>query len=148
MISCLITHYQFCSFAFAPSVAKLVVWAVQSILAPTHAPFRLLRGKTILGELILLRVPFILMSGLHGGCRIYRAVMNHNMKEQYTASSQHHFCMSCSAMLWLYAESWYVWYWLLCSGDGDLCLGQTFYIHSHLRLILLNSKILARWSDS
>ncbi|KIM63065.1 hypothetical protein SCLCIDRAFT_774391 [Scleroderma citrinum Foug A] len=37
---------------------------------------------------------------------IYRAVMNRDTKEQSIASSQRHFCTTCSAMLWLYDEDW------------------------------------------
>lgn len=134
MISHLFTNYRSCSFVYAPSVAKSAVWAVRSILAPTHPLLRLLRGKTISGELILPSLPstFALVCNDHGDCRVYRAVMNRDTKKQSVASSQRHFCTTCSTMLWLYDEHWYVWYWLLCSAGGDLYPGQTFYIPSHL----------------
>lgn len=38
--------------------------------------------------------------------RVYKAVMNRDTKEEYIASSERNFCSKCSAMLWLYDETW------------------------------------------
>ncbi|KAJ7206346.1 Mss4-like protein [Mycena pura] len=37
---------------------------------------------------------------------VYKAVMNRDTPEEHIASSERSFCSKCSAMLWLYDESW------------------------------------------
>jgi len=37
---------------------------------------------------------------------IYKAVLNRDTPEETRASSERHFCSKCSAMLWLWDETW------------------------------------------
>ena len=39
---------------------------------------------------------------------VYKAVLDRDTPEERIASSERNFCKKCSAMLWLYDESWYV----------------------------------------
>jgi len=42
------------------------------------------------------------------GDRIYKAVLNRGTPEETRALSERHFCSKCSAMLWLWDETWCV----------------------------------------
>jgi hypothetical protein len=46
-------------------------------------------------------------SGAVGENRIYKAVLNRGTSQEEQATSERHFCSKCSAMLWLWDETWY-----------------------------------------
>ena len=39
--------------------------------------------------------------------RVYKAVLNRGTPQEEQATSERHFCSKCSAMLWLWDETWY-----------------------------------------
>ncbi len=47
------------------------------------------------------------MSGAVGENRVYKAVLNRGTSQEEQATSERHFCSKCSAMLWLWDETWY-----------------------------------------
>jgi hypothetical protein len=46
-------------------------------------------------------------SGAVGENRVYKAVLNRGTSQEEQATSERHFCSKCSAMLWLWDETWY-----------------------------------------
>lgn len=42
-----------------------------------------------------------------GENRVYKAVLNRGTSQEEQATSERHFCSKCSAMLWLWDETWY-----------------------------------------
>jgi hypothetical protein len=57
---------------------------------------------------ILLKFWAILTApGAIGENRVYKAVLNRGMSQEEQATSERHFCSKCSAMLWLWDETWY-----------------------------------------
>ncbi|KAF8494593.1 hypothetical protein F5888DRAFT_629785 [Russula emetica] len=44
--------------------------------------------------------------GVVGENRIYKAVLNRGTSQEEQATSERHFCSKCSAMLWLWDETW------------------------------------------
>jgi hypothetical protein len=45
--------------------------------------------------------------GVVGENRVYKAVLNRGTSQEEQATSERHFCAKCSAMLWLWDETWY-----------------------------------------
>jgi hypothetical protein len=57
-------------------------------------------------------------SGADGNNRVYKAVLNRGTSQEEQATSDRHFCSKCSAMLWLWDETWY---------DGRTPTSHTFF---------------------
>ena len=85
---------------------------------------------------------FVYVSDCERGNRIYKAVLSgRGTPEERRASSERHFCSKCSAMLWLWDETWYaansVYQTLLTQVPPPCPAGQSICTHSHQLLTSL-----------
>ena len=88
-----------------------------------------------------------------GDNRVYKAVLNRGTSQEEQATSDRHFCSKCSAMLWLWDETWYdgrtptshtFFLWINSQSLYNLH-GPTFCIPSHLQSTSQSSRLQKRW---
>lgn len=84
---------------------------------------------------------------------VYRAVLNRDTPKESVASSERNFCNYCSAMLWLYDETWCVSLSfsfsvgldLMSSSPAHIETGPTYFIRLPLQSIPLHSRLQNNW---
>ena len=98
--------YQLCMC----SICRKVGGTGGSVNLGAHAhTLQITKGKADISCVILsytLRCSYMFLT--ERGNRIYKAVLSgRGTPEERRASSERHFCSKCSAMLWLWDETWY-----------------------------------------
>ena len=58
-------------------------------------------------KIFFFKIFVILTRTAVGENRVYKAVLNRGTAQEEQATSERHFCPKCSAMLWLWDETWY-----------------------------------------